>query len=355
MSIRLVCVCGRTMALPEKYSGQHVECPACHAMLRIPTPEEDLSLTRWVCSCGQRLKARSRTGGRKLRCPKCSSEVSVPFPDGHSTFVEENFMLDDESGIVQRVPEMPRGDPQPAEKAGPPVAEPPVKNLLSASAPERGGKQAPAASKAGPPTPEPEPVLDGDDDVTRINPRSSPFLGEMGRMPAKRGTGDVYEVATGPPAPPDRVRPRPVQPAKPAPKSPQPAMAAQASEEEVYAQEVEAEAIPSPELLSDFNTKTGVEAAKAAAQQVLKGYWLYIPYALLAVVHGQYRTTGSQRDGGEHACGRRLPGAAVAFQHLPMGGVRGLREGRRLRAQRWASNACSTTRAPISCGSPRPL
>ena len=132
MSIRLICVCGRGMALPEKYTGQHVQCPDCHAMLRIPTPEENLSLIRWICSCGQRLKARSRTGGRKLRCPKCSSEVSVPFPNGHATFVEENFMLDEESGIVHRVSETPRGDLRPAEKAGPPVAEPPGKNPRSA-------------------------------------------------------------------------------------------------------------------------------------------------------------------------------------------------------------------------------
>jgi uncharacterized C2H2 Zn-finger protein len=127
MSIRLICVCGRGMALPEKYAGQHVQCPNCHAMLRIPTSEENLSLTRWICSCGQHLKARPRTGGRKLRCPKCSAEVSVPFSNGHSKFIEENFMLDHKSGVVQQVPKTPREDSQPAEKAGPPVAEPPVK------------------------------------------------------------------------------------------------------------------------------------------------------------------------------------------------------------------------------------
>ena len=132
MSIRLICICGWVMALPEKYAGQHVQCPDCNAMLRIPTPEENLSLTRWVCSCGQRLKARSRTGGRKLRCPKCSSEVSVPFAKEHDAFLEENFMLDDRSGIVQRVSEAPRDDPQPAANEQPPVSEPLVKNLLSA-------------------------------------------------------------------------------------------------------------------------------------------------------------------------------------------------------------------------------
>jgi len=281
MPIRLICVCGRAIALPEKYAGQHVQCPDCHAMLRIPTREEDLSLIRWTCSCGQRLKARPRTVGQKLRCPKCSSEVSVPFANGHSAFVEEDYMLDDESGIVQRVPERRRGDLQPVEEAGPPVAEPPVKNLLSTSALERGGMQPPAASKADPP-PGPALVPDGDDDVTTIHPRGPTFLGEMERTPAKRDTGDAFEAVTRPPAQSDRVRRQPIRPAKPAASAPQPAVAALSSEEEAYAQEVEEEGIRSPELLSYFNTKTGIEAAKAAAMQVLNGYWLYIPYALLA-------------------------------------------------------------------------
>jgi phage FluMu protein Com len=93
------------MALPEKYAGQHVQCPDCHAMLLIPTREEDLSLTRWSCSCGQRLKARSRTAGRKVRCPKCSSKVLVPFSNAPPAPVQESFTLDDASGIVYRVPE----------------------------------------------------------------------------------------------------------------------------------------------------------------------------------------------------------------------------------------------------------
>jgi hypothetical protein len=252
-------------------------------MLRIPSTEENLSLTRWICSCGQRLKARSRTGGRRLRCPKCSSEVSVPLSDERSTFVEENFMLDDESGIVQRVSETARADPEPAHKDRPPVAEPPVKNLLLASAQARSGAQAPAAPKPTPP-PEPALVLDGDDDVTRINPRGHTFLGEMGRVPPKGGAGDAYEVEAAPPAKPDRIRRQPVRPAKPAAKTTQPAPAApaQVTEEEAYAQDAEEEGIHAPELLSYFNTKTGIEAAKAGAFQVLHGYWLYIPFALLA-------------------------------------------------------------------------
>ncbi len=49
MSIRLICVCGRGMVLPDKYAGEYVQCPDCRAMLCIPTPEEDLTLIRWIC------------------------------------------------------------------------------------------------------------------------------------------------------------------------------------------------------------------------------------------------------------------------------------------------------------------
>ena len=76
------------MQLPAKYAGQHVQCPDCRAMLRIPTSEEDLDLTRWYCKCGLRLKARPRAAGRKVRCPRCSSELSVPLLEGHPTFME---------------------------------------------------------------------------------------------------------------------------------------------------------------------------------------------------------------------------------------------------------------------------
>jgi hypothetical protein len=271
MSIRLICICGWVMVLPEKYAGQHVQCPDCNAMLRIPTPEENLSLTRWVCSCGQRLKARSRTAGRKLRCPNCSAEVSVPFAKEHTAFVEENFMLDDRSGIVQRVSETPHDDPQPAENARPPAAEPLVTNLLSAWPPEADQMQAP----------EPAPVRDSDEDVTRLNPRGPIFLAETGRTPAKSGAAGADEPAAAR-AQPAPVRKQSVRPAKPAAKTPQPAVATQVSEEEAYAQDVEEEGIHSPELLSYFNTKTGFAAARAALMHAPNGYRLCVLYALLA-------------------------------------------------------------------------
>jgi hypothetical protein len=278
-------------------------------MLLIPTAEENLALTRWVCSCGQRLKARSRTGGRKVRCPKCSSEVSVPFSEEHTAFVEENFILDDESGIVQRVSDPPRGDLQPAKKAGPPVAKPPVNNLLSAWPSEWDEKQTPAALKPGSRPPEPAPVLDDDDDMTRINPRGPTFLGEMSHRPAKRETGAAYEVPTEPPAKPDRVRQQPVRPAEPAAETPQPPVPAQVSEE-AYARSVEEEGIHSPDLLSCFNTKTGIGAAKAAVIQARNGYRLYILYALLAACMVNIAQWALSATPGN-------PSAAVAWLALP--------------------------------------
>jgi DNA-directed RNA polymerase subunit M/transcription elongation factor TFIIS len=193
------------MALPEKYTGQHVQCPDCQAMLRIPTAEEDLTLIRWFCTCGQRLKARTRTGGRKVRCPKCSSEVSVPFSSEHSSFVEEHFALDEESGIVQRVAEMPHGNLQPAEKPALPAAKPAAKKPPSASAPEGAEKQAPA----------PAIIPDSDDSETRIHPKGETFHGTLDRAPAAGVTGETYEVAPKPPEKSDPA-PKPPQTAKPA-------------------------------------------------------------------------------------------------------------------------------------------
>ncbi len=103
MSIRLICVCGRGMALPDKYAGQYVQCPDCRAMLCIPTSEEDLTLLRWICGCGQRLKARPCIGGKKVRCPKCAAEVLIPASVEQATFIEEKFRMDDKSGMVQRI------------------------------------------------------------------------------------------------------------------------------------------------------------------------------------------------------------------------------------------------------------
>lgn len=100
--IRLICLCGRQMVLPEKYAGEHVQCPDCRAMLHIPTQEEDLSLTRFFCECGQRLKARTRTAGRYARCPRCERRVKVPQLDRQSV-LEEKFLLDDNTGVVQLV------------------------------------------------------------------------------------------------------------------------------------------------------------------------------------------------------------------------------------------------------------
>ena len=66
------------MSLPDKYAGEVVQCPKCHAMLTIPTAQDNLRLTRWSCKCGLRLKARPRTTGHKMRCPKCGAENTVP-------------------------------------------------------------------------------------------------------------------------------------------------------------------------------------------------------------------------------------------------------------------------------------
>jgi hypothetical protein len=206
----------------------------------------------------------------------------VPFAKEHTAFVEEYFMLDDRSGVVQRVSETPQVDLPPAENTPPPPAEPLVKNLLSAWPPEADQMQVPVALEPDPSSPESAPVHDADDDVTRISPRGPTFLGEMGRTPAKSETGGAGEPPKKSPAQPDRVREQAVRPAKPAAKTPQPAAAALVSEGEAYAQDLEEEGIHSPELLSCFNMKTGIAAARAAVMQAPNGYGLCVLCALLA-------------------------------------------------------------------------
>ena len=93
------------MSLPEKYAGQHVQCPNCHVKLRIPSAKENQALARWFCKCGLRLKARTRTAGRKIRCPRCSAVVTVPFTDSHPSYVEDYFVMDEAAGVVQKAPE----------------------------------------------------------------------------------------------------------------------------------------------------------------------------------------------------------------------------------------------------------
>jgi len=112
------------MSLPEKYAGQHVRCPKCRAMLRIPNSKEDPALTRWFCKCGLRLKARARIGGRKLRCPRCAAQVIVPFPDSKPPYLEEDFILDESSGVVLKADETPLildAEPEVPEAASPPA------------------------------------------------------------------------------------------------------------------------------------------------------------------------------------------------------------------------------------------
>ena len=130
MSIRLICVCGRSMSLPAKYAGEYVECPDCRAMLRIPTRDEDKELVRWSCKCGQHLKARPRSAGRKIHCPKCGMETMVPLPVRDDSFIRKKFSPKDSKGGAdlaapekQKEPSRPTAGPQPTQTA---VEEPAV-------------------------------------------------------------------------------------------------------------------------------------------------------------------------------------------------------------------------------------
>jgi len=102
--IRVICRCKGLIVLPDTYTGRHVQCPDCGAMLRIPTEQEDRELTRWNCSCGQHLKARARTAGQAVICPRCKAEIAVPLPEEYESFIEEKFTEDVAGGVLQLAP-----------------------------------------------------------------------------------------------------------------------------------------------------------------------------------------------------------------------------------------------------------
>ena len=78
MPIRMLCMCGCEVTLPDRHAGAQVNCPACKAALKAPSAAEDATLMRFICSCGQRLKARAKSAGQILSCPRCHGDVIVP-------------------------------------------------------------------------------------------------------------------------------------------------------------------------------------------------------------------------------------------------------------------------------------
>lgn len=258
MHIRLICVCGRLMSLPEKYAGQHVQCPQCEAMLRIPTREEDLGLIRWFCDCGQRLKARRRSAGRKVRCPRCGNQSAVPELDEAESLLSEEFLLDDKSGVVQLAPQE---TTEQLASAQPAVPEPIEADIGPEESPlELVSLDEPVAAErvpsAGPSAPaEEEPVaaeVSADDDD---------------------GSG-IYDLAVPQPLPKAPLQVPPAPAPTPVAVGGMPRTAAAEYEEEE-------EGIAARDLSRYFNVRSGKDAAVAGVSQVLNGYWLYIPYALL--------------------------------------------------------------------------
>ena len=327
MAINLICVCGKHMSLPDKYAGEHVQCPDCQAMLHVPSPEEDQRLTRWYCDCGMRLKARVHSAGRKVKCPQCAKMVEVPgrkagrpkpaspTPAPPVSDVPSPDAATREYAPMVAPPETPVTPLQPKE----PSAEPPAGIDIS--------QQVPAAST---PPPEHDTVLDDDDiDVSQQSPAAVPGSTPSGdakgtatfeaalepsdvvvedivltpddsniEIPPRLTSssdlslGEPQDYSVEAPAP---AAPRPNAPpvAKPAPLPlnqaaftpepvstlpPPPAPKAAASGDD---DEDTDEGIRAALLTKYFNVQGGVEAAKAGVWQVVNGYWLYIPCALL--------------------------------------------------------------------------
>ena len=272
MPIRLMCVCGREIVLLNDHAGRLVKCPECGAVLRIPTAEEDLQLTRFYCACGLRLKARARSAGRTVTCPHCGKKTTVPLLDKDESLLPENFILNEDSGIVEFPSEMTGILELPDEGAVAPVSAGPAK------APQ---EQRPALERE--PPVEFLPLADGDKETTLGGSRPEEeevFALESGET--EEASDDTYQTADTPPLavsssqagaggiPVARPVARPsgfVEPRR------------------VYVEEgsdgAEEEGLSARELSRYFNAESGVDAARSGVTEVLNGHWLFIPYALL--------------------------------------------------------------------------
>jgi len=268
------------MALPEKYAGEQVQCPECRAMLRIPSREEDRELIRWFCRCGQRLKARIRSAGRKIKCPNCGGNITVPFVTDNDSFLEEQFLRHDQSGVVQLTPSAQDEEPslQRDRKA---AAHSPAETPVAA-------ELAPQAEPLSVEPPAEEPT--DDDEILELAPLPGETLGAPAaasddeplsladfevpaeELQATEEEGEIYQVDATQPALGSRPSDAPAPSALPLA---QPIDVRQTHYEEE-------EGIQAAQLSRYFNAGSGSEAARSGVTQVLHGYWLYIPYALLA-------------------------------------------------------------------------
>jgi len=78
--MKIRCVCGKTLKIPDSLAGKKVKCPSCGHVLSV-----DGDATRPAggkqtvqCSCGQKLAVPADAMGKKVRCPACSAIVAIP-------------------------------------------------------------------------------------------------------------------------------------------------------------------------------------------------------------------------------------------------------------------------------------
>lgn len=267
MAIPIVCLCGRGMLLPEKYAGQHVQCPDCRAMLRIPSKEEDLALMRWFCSCGLRLKARPSAAGRQVKCPRCGNGMTVPLLREEPTLLSEDYVLDEESGIVTIAPGAPAiaQTPQAAEPPSPADAGEALEALAKL---EEATTSPPTEEPAAAPAEEPVAAVAPDQDESALDLEKVDTLAE--EPDASEADEETYDISVeAAPRPPPPIGARPAAAVQPMPQ----ARARAAADDE--------EGIRAYELSSYFNADTGIAAMRSGVYQVLNGYWLFIPYVLI--------------------------------------------------------------------------
>ncbi len=298
MAIRLICVCGKTMSLPEKYAGEHVQCPDCQAMLHVPSPEEDERLARWNCACGMRLKARARSAGRRVKCPRCAAMVTVPGrkpPSSVPPVLPPPAAPTAPPAAATPPPSAPRGEidiSQQLPRATPPGQSPSrdyeVSREFPAVGPVPDESDLDAALR-----PSTAPPVSGEDAGAEggiLEPEDGP-IEDIPLTPDESGIemaprlSDLKDLEMAePPEYGIEAPPRPAE--RPAPPLPKPSglpvarAAAEPSRAPRTAEPEDDEGIRAAFLTKYFNVQSGIEAAKAGVWQVINGYWLYIPCAL---------------------------------------------------------------------------
>lgn len=101
MTIRFACDCGRQLAAADEHIGKRVKCTACGGIQTVPAPARSApqittaaapsaDRIRFECDCGQTCQARPEHAGKKTKCPACGAILTVPSPEQAAVIYSKN-------------------------------------------------------------------------------------------------------------------------------------------------------------------------------------------------------------------------------------------------------------------------